>query len=73
MRQKILGCFRTEEGAKTCFAIQSYLQTVPKQHINLFVRLVSVFKANPSSLSLRFALGLGIGVFERRRRHRFIY
>lgn len=47
MRQKILGCFRTDEGAKTFFAIQSYLQTVPKQYISLFVRLVGVFEANP--------------------------
>jgi len=47
VRQKVSGCFRTDEGAKTFFAIRSYLQTMRKQHVNLFDCLVSVFNANP--------------------------
>ena len=47
VRQKVSGCFRTNEGATTFFTIRSYLQTMRKQHITLFDCLVSVFEANP--------------------------
>lgn len=47
VRQKVSGCFRTPEGAKTFFAIRSYLQTMRKQRINLFDCLVSVFHGQP--------------------------
>jgi transposase len=47
VRQKVSGCFRTNEGAKTFFAIRSYLQTMRKQRINLFDCLVSVFNGQP--------------------------
>ncbi len=47
VRQKVSGCFRTDEGAKTFFAIRSYLQTMRKQHVNLFDCLVSVFNHHP--------------------------
>ncbi|CAN5497174.1 IS66 family transposase [soil metagenome] len=47
VRQKVSGCFRTDEGAKTFFAIRSYLQTMRKQCINLFDCLVSVFDGQP--------------------------
>ena len=47
VRQKVSGCFRTDEGARTFFTIRSYLQTMRKQRVNLFDCLVSVFNANP--------------------------
>ena len=47
VRQKVSGCFRTDEGASTFFTIRSYLQTMRKQRVNLFDCLVSVFNANP--------------------------
>lgn len=47
VRQKVSGCFRTDEGARTFFAIRSYLQTMRKQCVNLFDCLVSVFDGQP--------------------------
>lgn len=47
VRQKVSGCFRTDEGARTFFAIRSYLQTMRKQRVNLFDCLVSVFNHRP--------------------------
>ena len=47
VRQKVSGCFRTDEGAKTFFTLRSYLQTMRKQCVNLFDCLVSVFNASP--------------------------
>lgn len=43
VKQKISGCFRTEHGAETFFAIRSYLATMTKQKHNLFDCLLSVF------------------------------
>jgi len=47
IRQKVSGCFRTNEGATTFFTIRSYLQTMRKQRACLFDCLVSVFKGQP--------------------------
>ena len=49
VRQKVSGCFRTNEGAKTFFVIRSYLQTMRKQRIGLFDCLVSTFDGNPTA------------------------
>jgi len=47
VRQKVSGCFRTEDGAKTFFTIRSYLATMRKQKACLFDCLVSVFQGKP--------------------------
>ena len=47
VRQKISGCFRTQEGAETFFTIRSYLATMHKQSACLFECLVSTFKGQP--------------------------
>ncbi len=47
VRQKVSGCFRTDEGASTFFTIRSYLQTMRKQGVNLLDCLVSVFRHQP--------------------------
>ena len=47
VRQKISGCFRTQEGAQTFFTIRSYLATMHKQSACLFECLVSTFKGQP--------------------------
>ena len=47
VRQKVSGCFRTAEGAKTFFTIRSYLATMRKQKVCLFDCLVSVFQGQP--------------------------
>lgn len=47
VKQKISGCFRTEQGANTFFTIRSYLQTMTKQKQNLLQCLTSVFNGQP--------------------------
>jgi transposase len=47
VRQKISGCFRTDEGASTSFTIRSYLATMHKQGACLFDCLVSTFAGQP--------------------------
>lgn len=47
VRQKVSGCFRTDEGAKTFFTIRSYLATMRKHKACLFDCLVSVFQGQP--------------------------
>ncbi|MEG3888660.1 IS66 family transposase [Microcoleus sp. herbarium19] len=47
VKQKVSGCFRTDEGASTFFTIRSYLQTMRKQQRCLFDCLVGVFNAQP--------------------------
>ena len=47
VRQKVSGCFRTAEGAKTFFTIRSYMATMRKQKAGLFDCLVSAFQGQP--------------------------
>ena len=47
VKQKISGCFRTEEGADVYCTIRSYLATLHKQGQNLFDALVQTFKTTP--------------------------
>jgi len=47
VKQKISGCFRTEEGADFYYTIRSYLATLHKQAENLFEALLQTFKTTP--------------------------
>jgi transposase len=47
VKQKISGCFRTEEGADVYCTIRSYLATLHKQGENLFEALLQTFKTTP--------------------------
>jgi transposase len=46
VKHKIAGCFRTTAGAKAFCTIRSYLDTLRKQHFDLFPSLVQVFSGN---------------------------
>ena len=47
VRQKISGCFRTDEGASIFFTLRSYLATMHKQGACLFDCLLSTFAGQP--------------------------
>ena len=47
IKQRVSGCFRSEDGADHFFAIRSYLATMNKQKQCLFDCLVSVFEGQP--------------------------
>jgi transposase len=44
VQQKISGCYRSEEGAKICCRVRSYLSTCRKQNINASQALRFVFE-----------------------------
>jgi len=48
IKQKISGCFRTQEGADIFCVIRSYLQTMTKQGISIFDALIQTFQGNPT-------------------------
>jgi transposase len=50
LKQKISGCFRSEDGARMFCRIRGYLSTLRKQDINLLDALVALFSGNPVSL-----------------------
>jgi transposase len=43
VKQKISGCFRSDQGAKTFCRIRSYISTVKKQGHNVFSALCDAF------------------------------
>ena len=47
VKQKVSGCFRTQQGANTFFTIRSYLGTMKKQGADLMQCLHSAFTPNP--------------------------
>jgi transposase len=50
LKQKISGCFRTEEGAVLFCRIRGYLSTLRKQNHNILDALVGLFSGNPQPL-----------------------
>lgn len=49
LKQKISGCFRSEDGARMFCRIRGYLATMRKQGHNVFEALVDLFAGNPRS------------------------
>jgi transposase len=47
VRQKISGCFRTQEGAETFLRIRGYISRVKKQGENVLAALEGVFEGEP--------------------------
>jgi hypothetical protein len=48
VKQKVSGCFRSVLGAPAFATIQSFIQTINKQHIGIWDELVKVFQDNYS-------------------------
>ena len=51
VKQKISGCFRSDQGAKTFCRIRGYISTVKKQRHNVFNALSDAFEGAPLILS----------------------
>jgi len=47
LKQKISGCFRSEDGGDIFCSLRSYLLTVKKQGVNRLDALISLFNGNP--------------------------
>ena len=50
LKQKISGCFRSENGAKIFCRIRGYLSTLRKQQCNIFDALSDLFSGHPKTL-----------------------
>jgi transposase len=47
LKQKISGCFRTEDGGDIFSRLRSYISTVRKQGVNQFDALIDLFNNDP--------------------------
>ncbi|MFT5814581.1 MAG: transposase [Psychroserpens sp.] len=47
LKQKISGCFRTEDGGDIFSPLRSYISTVRKQGVNQFDALIDLFNNDP--------------------------
>jgi transposase len=47
LKQKVSGCFRSEQGAQAFATIRSYLSTLRKQSVDPYQALVMTFRGNP--------------------------
>ena len=52
VKQKVSGCFRSDNGAKRFCRIRGYISTMRKQHQSILACLESVFLGNPIMPSL---------------------
>jgi transposase len=50
LKQKISGCFRSDDGAKMFCRIRGYLSTLRKQERNLLNALIALFSGIPEPL-----------------------
>jgi transposase len=50
LKQKISGCFRSEDGARAFCRIRGYLSTLRKQGQNVLDALIALFSGNPTPL-----------------------
>jgi transposase len=50
LKQKISGCFRSDDGAKMFCRIRGYLSTLRKQERNILNALIGLFSGNPEPL-----------------------
>jgi transposase len=53
LRQKISGCFRSDDGPKNFCTIRGYISTLRKQGIDVMAALCSVFSGNPMRPNLK--------------------
>jgi transposase len=53
LKQKISGCFRSEDGATMFCRIRGYLSTLRKQNRNVLDALISLFSGNIEPLFLQ--------------------
>jgi transposase len=48
VKQKVSGCFRSDNGAQAFATIQSFIQSLNKHHLSIWIELVNVFQGNYS-------------------------